>query len=219
VITYQDTPIPVFSVRANWAAQISITEEWGVFARESLDTTETRRGSRPRPLYKLEYSTLTLSAQEQGYIRKVLEGAEDSPIAVGFWEDAILLSQDSVIGNPWIDVESTLGTLFDVLPYMMIWSDFNEFECHRVAAVNATQIQVTDSIEAVWPAGTFVVPVAVGKVGRVKTSALTDVNDVFRLKFEEVWLNEGPMLCQAIEGSAAGATLPFEKECIGGALL
>ena len=47
----------------------------------------------------------------------------------------------------------------------------------------------------------------------------TDTADVFRVRFEELWLNEGPMLCRLIEGTAAGASLPFAVECVGGALL
>ena len=219
MITYRDQEVPVFSIPPNWQSPLTLTEEWGVFVRESLDVSETRRGSRPRPLYKVEYATLGLSAQEQGYTRKVLEYPTDLPTACGLWEDEVLVSVASTIGNPWIDVETTLGTLFDVIPYMMVWTAFNEFEVHRVAAVNATQIQITDSFEAAWPVGARVVPVTIGKLGRPKTSQLTDVAGQFRVRFEEAWFNSGPMLCQAIEGSAAGATLPFETECVGGALL
>jgi hypothetical protein len=219
MITYRDRLIPVFSLPPNWKQAIVVTEEWGTFIRESLDTSEQRRGSRPRPLYKIEFSTLSLSAQEQGYVRKVLEASNDMPIAVPFWQDAVDVSIASTAGNPWIDVEFTANTLFGVLPYMMVWTGFKTFETHRVALVNATQIQVVDSMDASWPVGAKVVPVAVGKLAKQKTQSLTDVNGVFKAKFEEVFLNEGPMLCQTISGTTIGASLPFIEECVGGALL
>lgn len=219
MITYRDRPIPIFTLPANWNAAVTVSEEWGTFIRESLNTAETRRGSRPRPLYKVEFSTLALSAQDQGYVRKVLEAAKDMPIGVPFWEDAVDVTVASTAGNPWIDVEFTANTLFGILPYMMVWTGPKTFETHRVALVNATQIQVVDSMDASWPVGAKVVPLAVGKMAKPKSQALTDVNGVFKVKFEEAFFNEGPMLCQTISGTASGATLPFVEECVGGALL
>ena len=219
MITYRDQPVPVFTIQANWKAPILLTEDWNVFARESIDVSETRRGSFPRPLYKLEFSTLSLSAQEQGYMRKMLEAADAMPIAVPFWQDAVPVTVAATAGNPWIDVEFTAGTLFDVLPAMLIWTAFDAWEIHRVAAVNDTQVQVTDAIEFAWPVGAKVVPCAVGKLAKPNASQLTDINGVFKVKFEERWLNEGPMLCYPIVGDQQGATLPFVTECIGGAIL
>jgi hypothetical protein len=219
VIRYHDQPVPCFSIPPNWRNNVQVSEDWGVFVRESLDASETRRGSSPRPRYLVEYATLTLSGQEQGYIRKVMERADVMPIALGLWEDEARCSIEAIAGTPWIDVETTAGTLFGVVPYVMIWGAFNSFELHRVSGVNATQIQVTGALENDWPVGTRVVPVAVGKLAKPKTTALTDINDVFRVRFEEVWLNEGPMLCGMTEGEQQGATLPFETECIGGAIL
>ena len=219
MITYRDRPIPIFTLEPNWKSVITVTEEWGTFIRESLDTSETRRGSRPRPLYKIEFSTLSLSAQDQGYVRKVLEAAQDMPIGVPFWEDAVDVTVPVTAGNPWVDVEFTANTLFGVLPYMMVWTGPKSFEAHRTALVNASQIQVVDSFDAAWPVGAKVVPVAVGKLAKPKAQALTDVNGVFKVKFEEAFFNEGPMLCQPVSGTASGATLPFEYECVGGALL
>lgn len=219
MITYRDRPIPVFTLPPNWVQAVTVKEEWGTFIRESLDTSEQRRGSRPRPLYTLEFSTLALSAQEQGYVRKVLEASGDMPIAVPFWQDAVDVTVASTAGNPWIDVEFTANTLFGILPYMMVWTDFKTFETHRVALINSTQIQVVDSMDASWPVGAKVIPVAVGKLSKPKAQALTDVNGVFKVKFEEMFLNEGPLLCQTISGTASGATKPFVEECVGGALL
>lgn len=219
MITYRDRPIPIMSIPPNWGRGLTLGEEWGTFVREALDTGETRRTSRPRPLYKIEFDTLALSAQEQGFIRKVLESTEDMPVGVPFWQDAVDVTVASTVGNPWIDVEFTANTLFGVLPYMIVWTDYRTFETHRVAAINATQIQVVDSMDLSWPVGAKVAPLAVGRLAKQKAPALTDVNSVFRVKFEEVFLNSGPMLCQDVVGVQAGATLAFEEECIGGALL
>lgn len=219
MITYRTRPVPIFTVPPDWGRALVLGENWEGIEREALSTAEDRLGTLPRPLYKLDYSTLTLTAQETGYIRKVLEGADDLPIGMPFWQDAAKLSVPTVIGNVNCSVDFTAGTLFDVLPYALIFHDFDSWETKRVFSITSTQITFADAIEAVWAVGDLVVPLTLGLLKRNQQEAITDIHGILKVKFEERFLQEASYLPGTISGAQVYQQRYFEEEGIGGPLI
>lgn len=220
MITYRTRPVPIFTIRPNWTRAVILGENWEGIKKEAISTAEDRLGTLPRPLYKLDYSTLTLTAQETGYIRKVLEAASDLPIGVPFWQDMTMLTAPTVIGSPSVAVEFTAGTLFDVLPYALIVHDFDSWEAHRVFSVDPDGITFAEAVGAVWAAGDFVVPLTLGLLKRPSAEAATDMLGAFNVKFEEKFLQEATYTPSVLTpGAQQYEQRGFVEEGIGGPLL
>lgn len=219
MITYKGEAVPVLSIAADWRGKVSVTETYANIIREAIDTSEERIARRSRPLYKISFDTTELTADETAYLRSILQSAGERPFAVPFWQDKVRLTEDALSGNAWVDTEATAGTLFDVLPYAMVWSDYRTFTTHRTFSVGANQIVLADPLTQSFIAGEWIVPMAVGKLAIPDMSALTDIHGAFKVTFEEAFLVDSPMVCSAIEGVDVEATYFMETECVGGALL
>lgn len=219
MITYLNQAVPVFSIPPNWKRPPRISEAWGGAIREAISTAEDRQGNRHRPTYKIAYDTLSLTAQEQGFIRKVLEQSGALPIAVGFWPFACKLTAPAVAGTPYVTVDNADDGLFDVLPYVMVWDAFNNFETKRIALFNTTQIQFVEPLEADRAVDTWVIPMTVGKVLRSDTKALTDAHGIFKLNFEEAFFSDGVFTGRTLIGEEQYGLLATEFIGIGGPLL
>lgn len=219
MITYQDTACPIFSIPPNWGDAINITEDYGVLVRETLDTSESRTATRPRPLFGINYSTMQLTARETGYTKRILEQANALPCAVGLWQDQLLLTAAASVGMSFIQVDATAGSMFDVVPYLMIWSDFETFTTHRISIVSANSILLADPITTAFAIGSRVVPMVIGKLNKPATDHITDENGVFTVDFQEGFFSEGPILGYTIAGPDVEASESFEGELIGGPLL
>lgn len=216
MITYRGDAVPVLSVPADWRGKVTVTEEWATIVREALNTSEERIGRRSRPKFKISFDTTEMTADETAYLRSVLESAGERPFAVPFWNDKLKLTADATSGNPWVDTEATAGTLFDVLPYAMVWSDYRTFTTHRVFSVGATQIVLADPLTQSFITGEWIVPMAVGKLAIPDMAALTDIHGSFKVNFEEAFLTDAPMVCSSITGTDVEASYFMETECVGG---
>jgi hypothetical protein len=219
VIAYRGNVVPVFSVPPNWNKPVRVKERWDDIVAETLDTGEERIGVRPRPLYSIAYLTLTLTAQETGYIRKVLEQDDASPIAVALWQDARRLTAPTIAGNVFCNCEDTAGTLFDVVPFALLWKSFRELSTVRTLEVHPTGLVFADGIDLDFDAPDVVIPLCLGKISRDNLTSLTDENATFAVKFDEFSYVDAPILCTAIAGTDLDVTLAMEFECDGGSLL
>jgi hypothetical protein len=219
VIYYRTTPVPVFTIPPNWKTAPKIAEDHGGLVREALSTAEDRRADRHRSLWSISYKTLTLTAQEMGYIRKVLETPEALPFACGFWPLAAKLASPGVQGTPYVTIDDLGATLFDILPYAMLWSAFDTFELVRVAIASASTVQFTTGLATNWPAGTWLVPVTTGALKRPDSRSLTDANDEFKVDFSERFYADEPYFEQAAGGTQAYELQPLELVGAGGPVL
>lgn len=220
MISYRGNPIPVFTIPPNWKQNPKFTEDHGTLIKEAISTVEQRMGDRHRGLWSIKYKTLSLTAQEMAYTRKVLETPAAIPFACGFWTTAVKLSLPSVIGTPYVDVDDASNTLFDILPYAMIWTAFNQFEILRMNGAAPNNLQFTDGVQNVWPAGSWVVPVTLGQLKRPDAQSVTDENDVFSVDFTELIFPDAPYVEQLIApGVQAYELQPIEMVGIGGPLL
>lgn len=188
MIQYRGRTIPIFSIPPNWSRPVKISENWGGLAREAMDTSEERQGNQPRPLYKIDYETLTLTAQETGYVRRMLQADTDMPVGVAAWQDAVRLTADAAELDTEVLTEATAGTLLDVLPYALLWHAFDEFDVLTTAAVAANQVDFTEGLARDFEAGDVLVPLAIGKLRRPNAIAVTDAHGKFPVRFEEAWL-------------------------------
>lgn len=216
MIYYRDRAIPILTIPPNWGRPVKLVEDWGGLVREAMDVSEERQGNYPRPLYKIEYETLALTAQETGYIRRMLQTDTDMPIGVAAWQSQVRLTADVLALTPYVTVEDTAGGLFDVLPYALLWHSFNEFDVVTTAAVGPNQVQFAEGVAADFIEGDFLVPLTVGKLRRPNAVAVTDAHGKFGVRFEEAFLNQEPYIEADISGTDQYAMYSFEMQGVGG---
>jgi hypothetical protein len=219
VIKYQNQDVPVFSIPPDWSTNVTLTERYGGLAFEALSTAEERLATQPRPLLSLAYDTLTLSEQEQGYIRKILEVASAIPIALPLWQFQRKLTADVVIGNAFVKCDLIGPAMFDVVPACMLWNSFNYFETFRTFVIGESEIGFDAPITKQFAVGDIVVPIIVGHIVRDDVPAVTDSNSRFPVKLDEQFLAEMFATPNAINGSKISHQPPFEYLITGGPLL
>lgn len=219
MITYRGQIVPVFTVPPNWKKPFVLTELSDDLIAETLDTGEERLGTRTRPRFRVKYLTLTLTPQETGYIRKVLEQDDSIPIGVGLWQDAIKITAPSIAGNTFLNTDATANLLFDVAPYALVWKSFKDISTVRTLFVVPTGLQLADGLDIDFEAGDWVVPMVIGKISRENMTSLTDEHATFEVKFDEFTFVDAPILCAAITGTDLDVTLAMQTECEGGSLL
>ncbi len=219
MIKYQNQDVPVFSIPPDWSTNVTLTERYGGLAFEALSTAEERLATQPRPLLSLAYDTLTLSEQEQGYIRKILEIATAIPIALPLWQFQRKLTADVVIGNAFVKCDPIGPAMFDVVPACMLWNSFNYFETFRTFAVGESEVGFDAPITKQFDAGDMIVPIIVGHFARDAGTAVTDANSRFPVKFDEQFLSEMFATPNRITGSKISHQPPFEYLLVGGPIL
>lgn len=219
MIKYQNQDVPVFSIPPNWESTVTLTERYGGLSFEALSTAEERLATQPRPLLSLAYDTLTLSEQEQGYIRKVLEGNGAIPIALPLWQFQRKLTADVLIGNAFVKCDPIGAAMFDVVPACMLWNSFNYFETFRTFAVGECEVGFDAPITKQFDAGDMIVPIILGHFARDAAKAITDSNSGFPVKFDEQFLSELFATPDAITGSKISHQPAFEYLLIGGPIL
>jgi len=186
---YKGVDIPVFSTQPNWSTPPRLGVDYGDIVTEALDTSEERIGTRPRPLYKLTYQTLTLTGQEMGYIRRVMELAQSMPMLMPVWHDYVPLTEAASIGETVLSVDDVGNTLWAVLvDYAILWESFKSWEVVQlVAPPSGTTLTLSSGLVSNWPEGTRVMPVLIGDVDRATVTHLTDINADVPVKFMETF--------------------------------
>lgn len=219
MIKYQNQVLPVFTIPPDWSTPVTLTERYGGLAFEALSTAEERLGTQPRPLYSQQFDTLTLSEQEQGYMRKVIEAARAIPIAIPLWQFKKTLTVDPLIGNSFVKCEDIFPALFDVVRCCILWNNFNYFETFRTFAVGDNEVQFDEAITKEFTAGDVIVPIIVGHFTRDPVPAVTDSNSKFSVKFDEQFLSEIFATPNKIAGTKVNHQPAFEYLLVGGNVL
>jgi hypothetical protein len=183
---YKGTNLPVYSVGPDWKASVLLRAIYSTIVREALDLSELRSARFPRSLFGLRFSTLPLSAQETAYIRRVMELAQALPVIMPVWTDASKLTAGILSGATTLPVDDSSPTLLSVLyDYVIVWQDFKTWEVLATDSISKTSITLADATTRAYPAGTLVFPILIGKMARPNARALTDVNGVHQVEFEE----------------------------------
>jgi hypothetical protein len=108
------------------------------------------------------------------------------------------------------------GTLFDVVPFAMLWNGFNYFETFTTFASDRCEVQFAEPITKQFSAGDYVVPIIVGRFARNDVPAVTDANHKFPVSFDEEFLSELFATPSAIAGNIHYGQPAFEYMLIGG---
>lgn len=202
-IKYREQQIPVFTVPPDWSNAVGLRMLDKVLVRESLDVSEERIQTRPRPLYGLRYRTLTLSEQETGYIRRVLELPDGLPFALPVWPDQVKITAAVESGDVVIPVESTANSLWDTFDELaIVWTAFNTWELISVESVATNEIVLDTPLAGDWSSGAFVVPLMVGHLARNEYSNVTSDHATFNVDFQERYFTVDVETTASGEGSS-----------------
>lgn len=186
--SYNGQPLPVYSVGPNWKEKISLRTIYDTIVKEALDLGEERQGRVPRSRFGIRYTTLPLTGQETGYIRRVLELAQALPIIMPVWTEASKLTTLTGLGDNILQVDDTFPTLLSVLyDYVIVWKDYRTWEVLAVTDFDDETITLGDEVQGVYAAGTLVLPIIIGKMPRAEVQNITDEHGVASPDFEETW--------------------------------
>lgn len=184
--TYNGQTIPVITLPPNWATRPKWRQSYSTTITEALDTTEERQARRPRPLYSLSYTTLGLRAAETAYLRRVIETADDLPVACPLWPMACQLTAAVSAGATTIVTEDPTDCLFGVFyEYALLWESYSMWEVIELESVNLTGFTLLAAIAGEYSSQAFVLPLAYGHVPRGPITQLTDEHGRWECRFEE----------------------------------
>lgn len=186
--TYNGTALPVYSVGPNWKEKISLRTIYDTIVKEALDLGEERQGRVPRSRFGIRYTTLPLTGQETGYIRRVMELAQALPIIMPVWTEPHKLTMATGLGDNVLQVDDTFPTLLSVLyDYVIVWKDYRTFEVLAVTDFEDNAINLADEVQGAYPVGALVMPILIGKMPRAGAKNITDEHGVATVDFEETW--------------------------------
>lgn len=180
-LQYQSQDLPVISVPPDWAVtRPQQIIQYRTLVREALALNEQRFMQRPRPLYGIKYSARIRGPQETSYIRKVIERAQALPVACPMWTDRERLVMHGEIGDTELVVSNTVGRLFAVFPYALLWLDFQTWKVVSVDVIDDITLALDEPLEERWPAGnsgfdgTSIMPLMIGNLKRPSHRLITD---------------------------------------------
>lgn len=170
---------------------MSLRTVYGTLVRESLDLSEVRVARQPRCLYGLSYQTLPLSGQETGYIRRVMELAQDLPVIMPVWTEPTKIIEAANAGETSVAVDDLKPTLFSVLyDFAIIWESYQQWEIVSVGTPSSggsSVMRLIDPISKTYPVGTLIFPILIGKLARSGAHNITDEHGVSSPDFSETW--------------------------------
>lgn len=191
LLQYKGTDVPVFTIPPDWSQSPRLRMMGRTLVHESLDCSEERLQTRPRPLYGLAYTPLTMTEQETGYMRRVIELPDGLPFALPMWQEKVATTANVSAGALTIAVESTDDSLWDTFNDLaIIWRAFDDWELVRVDSVSTNTITLEAPVVDAWDQGTgdttvWVIPVAFGTLKRNETTNITSDHAKFAVDFEE----------------------------------
>lgn len=184
--TYQGNAIPVISLRPDWKRPVRFVQRYTTGITEALDTTEERQARQPRALYALEYASLFVSAAETAYLRRVVETADDLPVACPLWPLGCKLTAAAAATATALTVDDSASCLFGVFfQYALLWEDYDHWEVVELNTVGATAVALLAGLANSYAGGALLLPLAYGHVPRGPVEQLTDEHGVWECKFAE----------------------------------
>lgn len=205
--SYKGEAIPIVTQPAEWkprAPLVSYVNDTEVV--ESLSTAEVRFVGRPRPLMHLRYTVQPGSARELGYLRKTLELAKATPVAVPLWTEVRRLTASVAIGATSIEHTSREHLSYEGRHWLLIADAFT-WEVAETLPNGAFQISnLANPLEKAWPKGTAIVPLLFGWLPRPSTRLITDEAGRLDISFEERFAALGVELAPVLLDLGDGET-------------
>lgn len=185
---YNEQEIPVITLRPDWVRPLKWSQQYSTTISEALDTSEERQTRFPRPLYRLSYTTLGLSASETSYLRTIIETADDLPVACPLWPLAVPLATDVAAGETTIVFEDANDCLFDVFhEFALVWETFDHWEIVELSFVIPESAGFVAPLQNSYSTEALFLPLAYGLVPRGPVTQLTDANGRWNCRFEETF--------------------------------
>lgn len=202
---YNGVDVPILAFKPNWdGAAFELEPDWDDTISEALSTRENRQGTRPRPLYNLEFTILTESAAQTATLRRILDLAEDLPVGVPIWSETMKLAAETT-ASTGISVDWYANNMLDHIGHLILVQAYNNFEVLGLDTwTDTTTIIVDPAVSAGIPAGTEVVPLIFGYLERGRIEDMDDEKGYFNVRFEEKFL--GISNQTVLEGSATDDT-------------
>lgn len=187
--TYRGQTIPVISFPVNWADGMKWRQSYSTTITEALDLGEERQGRLPRALYSLTYSTVGLTAAETAYLRRVIETADDLPVACPLWPLACQLTAAATAGDTRIATDDPEDCLFQVFTeYALIWESFDQWEVVELFYTHTSGFILNAALTGNYSTAALVMPLAYGHVPRGPVDQLTDEHGIWECQFSEKYL-------------------------------
>lgn len=188
---YDSEEIDVLTVEPNWREPVKLRVINQTLIHEALDTSEERLGTRPRPLYGLQFTSRALHARGTAYVRRVLDLAQEKPFGVPLWMAQTKLTADVAANATTLTVDSIEFSLWEAIqPYAILWRDFETWEIVKLRELdddNVT-IRLENGTRNAWVAGDRIIPLLYGKLLRNPHTQLTDERGELEVDFEERFL-------------------------------
>lgn len=193
-LTYKGKAIPVMSLppRSAEGDVFDAFPRHETIVAESLGGVEDRRQRLARALWDLSYMAISNTARETGYTRGLLLAAREMPVAVPFWQQRVSLPTSAAAGDLTLAHESIEHLfMFAAGGYGLLLEHALNWEVVRFAAVDDESSDLSEALEKSWPVGTHLLPLLVGHLPRPDTAHETDELGLWRINFDEAFLNVG----------------------------
>ena len=186
--TFSGSAIPILSVPPDWSDTVELSMRYPSNIAEALSLLEERQSLSPRPLYGLRFASLTRAAKEVGYLKTIVELAQDLPVGVPLWPLAAKLTAAASAGATSLSVDDTTGCLFDVFTqYALVWQSFDVWEVVELSGVTQFGATLSAATANAYTTTAFLLPLAYGSLKREGATGLTDTAAKWKCRFEETF--------------------------------
>jgi hypothetical protein len=151
--------------RPNWAAPVLERLAWLTDVFEGFDGSETRTPLRSLPRRTLEYQVFARGPAATR-LDALLWGWQTQPVILPIWTDPQALAATLAAGASVITC-TTAGYDF-AAGASAVLTDGSSYETVTIDTVNASDIGLTGTVAATWPAGTLLYP---ARAARMQTEA------------------------------------------------
>lgn len=184
-----DYELPVWAVRPNWDRSIVETLEWMSDVMTSPTGAEQRVGYRsaPRRLVEAHYMPLE---EERAFVDLAFHRLGSNEWMMPLWFDQAELTANAVVGSSRIDFDTSYHEFVAGGMAYLDGGDQFSGEAVRIAAVDATGIDLVAPLAATWAAGSDIYSMRRGRFETPAMSAITSRVGDMTLRFEIILANE-----------------------------
>lgn len=178
--------VAIWKTKPNWRRKVTERWIWLTDVLTAYDNTEQRIKLRDKPRREYEFQ-VTAWAQERQEMENALWGWQHRLFAVPIWQDRRRLVSGTSAGGESLSLD-TDGTEFEE-GGLVILTDHNGLaEAQEILTVSAGSLALKLPLQKAWPAGTYVYPARLGRIGdSQKLNRLTgDVVDlIVNFRFDD----------------------------------
>ncbi len=153
--------IIVWSFPPDWGPSFTETLEWLTNVTTAYEGDEQREVVRSKPRRAFEYQ-LMFTDQFAGTIQNLLFGWQHRTFALPIWYDLTTTTATLNIAGLVITADTT-NRCFFVGGLVLLYADPLNYEVREILSFTATTITMTNGVEKLWPIGSKVYPINIGR--------------------------------------------------------